>query len=144
MLLASVPQHRIDLGALRATQRATPIEPTAGWWIDRTDHFAAQRETRRRGHRIGQRHRGPQGLGIGVHRRLKYLLHGAGFDDSTHVHHGDAVADVPNHTQVMGDEQIGQIELLLELPEQVQNRRLNGDVERRYRLVGDDQLGGDG
>jgi hypothetical protein len=48
-----------------------------------------------------------------------------------------------NDAQVMGDEQIGQVELLLELTEQIQDLRLNGHVKRRHRLVGDDQLGGD-
>ena len=34
-------------------------------------------------------------------------------DDMAQVHHCDAVADVPDHRQVVGDEQVGEIELVL-------------------------------
>ena len=41
--------------------------------------------------------------------------------------------------QVVGDEQIGQLELLLQIHQQVHDLRLNRDVERRDGLVGDDE-----
>ena len=41
----------------------------------------------------------------------------------------------------MGDEEIGQAELLLQVLQQVDHLRLDRDVERRDRLVADDQLG---
>jgi hypothetical protein len=72
-----------------------------------------------------------------VHRRFKDLLYRAGLDDLAHIHHRYAVADMTYDAQVMGDEQIGQMELFLELAEQIQDLRLNGHVERRDRLVGD-------
>ena len=40
----------------------------------------------------------------------------------------------------MGDEDVGEAELLLEVVEQVDDLGLDRDVERRDRLVGDDQL----
>ena len=43
--------------------------------------------------------------------------------------------------EVMGDEEVGQPELVLHVLEQVDDLRLHGDVERGDRLVGDDQLG---
>ena len=42
--------------------------------------------------------------------------------------------------EVVGDEQVGEVELVLEVLEQVDDLRLDRDVERRHRLVGDDQL----
>ena len=42
--------------------------------------------------------------------------------------------------QVVGDEQVGQAELLLQILEQVDDLRLDRNVERRDRLVADDQL----
>jgi hypothetical protein len=39
------------------------------------------------------------------------------------------------------DEQIGKAELLLQVEHQVQHLRLHRDVERRYRLIGNDQRG---
>ena len=41
----------------------------------------------------------------------------------------------------MGDEQVGQPELVLKFLEQVDDLRLHRDVQRRHRLVGDDQFG---
>ena len=35
--------------------------------------------------------------------------------DDAQVHHGHAVADVAHHGEVMGDEQVGQVELVLQL-----------------------------
>jgi len=40
----------------------------------------------------------------------------------------------------VGDEQISQVELLLQILQQVQHLRLDGHVERGHRLVADDQL----
>src|SRR5207244_7923389 len=41
---------------------------------------------------------------------------------------------------VVGDEDIGQSELILQVGQQVEDLRLDGDVQSRHRLVGDDQL----
>ena len=42
--------------------------------------------------------------------------------------------------EVVGDEDVGQPEVALQVGQQVQDLRLHGDVERRDRLVADDQL----
>ena len=41
----------------------------------------------------------------------------------------------------MGDEQVGQPQALLQILQQVQDLRLNRDIERAGRLVADEQLG---
>ena len=64
------------------------------------------------------------------------------FDDAPGVHHGDAVGHLGDHAEVVGDEQQGKPVFGLKLAQQVQNLGLNGDVERRCRLVGDDQSDG--
>ena len=46
-----------------------------------------------------------------------------------------------HHGEVVGDEQEGQREALLQVDEQVDDLRLDVDVERGDRLVGDDQRG---
>ena len=45
-----------------------------------------------------------------------------------------------NDAQVVGNEQIGQPDLLLEIEQQVHDLRLNGDVERTERLVAHHEL----
>ncbi len=46
--------------------------------------------------------------------------------------------------EVVSDEDVREPELLLQVLEQVQDLGLHRDVERRYRLVAEDELGVDG
>ena len=48
------------------------------------------------------------------------------------------MGDAAHHGEVVGDEEVGQPPLLLELDEEVEHARLDRDVERRGGLVGDD------
>ena len=41
----------------------------------------------------------------------------------------------------MGDEDIGEVQSLSEIEEEIDNLRLDGNVQRGHRLVGDDQAG---
>ena len=75
-----------------------------------------------------------QGL-IVDHRSVRQLHHLA------QIHDGDAVADVANHQDVVGDEEIGQAHLLLELHEHIDHLGLDGHVQGGDRLVADDELG---
>jgi hypothetical protein len=89
---------------------------------------------------VGNWHRGQQRLGIRVQREIVQLVAVCDLDDLAHVHDGDAVADVADDGKIMGDEEIGQVELRLELLEQVDHLGLNGHVERADRLVADNEL----
>ena len=61
-------------------------------------------------------------------------------DDFSDVHDGDARRDVAHYGEVVRDKQIGELESLLELFQKIDNLRLNRDVERRDRLVADDEF----
>ena len=61
-------------------------------------------------------------------------------DDAAEIHHGDPVADMLDHREIVRDEQIGQPELVLQVHQQVDDLRLDRHVERRDRLVADDQI----
>ena len=56
------------------------------------------------------------------------------------MHDGDRVAHAANDGEVVRDEEIGEAELALEVFEQVENLRLDRDVERRYGFVADNEL----
>ena len=56
------------------------------------------------------------------------------------VEHGDAVGEVADDAEVVRDEEVGDAALRLQLDEQVEDRRLHRHVERRGRLVADDEL----
>ena len=65
-----------------------------------------------------------------------------GFDrpdlgDLAEIHHHHAVAHVAHHVQVVGDEQIGEAEFLLQVQQQVQHLRLDRLVQRGNRFVED-------
>ena len=61
-------------------------------------------------------------------------------DDPAEVHHRDAIRDVADDREIVGDEHVGEVELALQLDQQVQHLRLDRDVERGDRLVRDDEL----
>jgi hypothetical protein len=54
------------------------------------------------------------------------------------VHDGDPVRDVTHDAEVVGDEDVADALLRLQLDEQVEDRGLHRDVERRGRLVAED------
>src|SRR5512133_165652 len=93
--------------------------------------------------RIRDRNRGEQRDRVGVERVLVELLRRRDLDDRAQIHDGDPVRDVAHDRQVVGDEEVRQRELRLELLEEVDDLRLDRDVERRDGLVGDDEVGVD-
>ena len=61
-------------------------------------------------------------------------------DDLAEIHDRDAVGDVANDREVVRDEDVRQPEVALQRLEQVDDLRADRDVERRDRLVENDQL----
>jgi hypothetical protein len=61
-----------------------------------------------------------------VQRFVEEVVGLALFDNVSQVHHGHPVADVVDDAQVVGDEEVGQVELLLQLFHQVNDLGLNG------------------
>ena len=80
-------------------------------------------------------------LGVGVTRPLEHLLDRPGLDDPAPGHHAHPVRDLAHDGQIVGDQQQRHPEALLEVLQQLQDLRLDGDVERGGRLVGDQQVG---
>ena len=60
-------------------------------------------------------------------------------DDAAQVHHRDPLGDLPHDGEVVGDEEVGQPAVALQVGQQVEHLRLHRDVERRDRLVADDE-----
>ena len=92
--------------------------------------------------RVRHRDRREERLGVGVLRALVHLVGRALFDDAAEVHHRDAVADVTDEREVVGDEEVGDAELLLQVAEQVDDVGLDRHVETADRLVEHEELGG--
>jgi hypothetical protein len=76
-----------------------------------------------------------------VDRVLEQLLGLRHLHDLAQVHDRHPVGDVADHVQVVGDEQVGEVELGLQVLHQVDDLGLDRDVQGRDRLVADDEAG---
>ena len=79
-------------------------------------------------------------LGVGVLRGGENVPRGAPLDDLAIVHDADPVGHLAHDAEIVGDEQHGHVELGLELRQELEDLRLDGHVERRGRLIGDEQV----
>ncbi len=79
--------------------------------------------------------------GIGMHRVAEEFLPLGRFHQPATAHHGNPVGHVVDNRQIVRDEQVCQAEFLLQVFQQIQHLRLNGDVQRRDRLIADQQFG---
>ena len=61
-------------------------------------------------------------------------------DDPAGVHDRDLVGDLGDDAEVVGDDHDRGVELALQALDQLEDLRLDRHVERRRRLVGDQQL----
>ena len=85
-------------------------------------------------------------LRVGVARAAEQIPAGRHLDDQPAIHDRDPVAHRLDDGQVVADEQVSQPPLLPQLGQEVQDLRLDRDVEGRDRLVEHDEawLGGQG
>ena len=81
-----------------------------------------------------------QGLGIGMAGRLEERGRRTRLDDRAVAQHRDPIRQMRHHGEVVADEEVGEPVPAAQVRHQVQDLRLDRDVERRDRLVGNDQL----
>ena len=122
---------------------APGVEPAAGRRIGRGGYVAVQDDllTLATHLGVGHRHRRHERLGVRVDRALVDLVLVAHLHDPPQVHHGHPVGDVAHHRQVVGDEDVRQPEVLLQVLQQVDHLGLHRDVQGRDGLVTHDDLG---
>ena len=146
MARGPMPRHHLAqrghvVVAARHHVRAARMEVAARRRIDRARHIPREDHPLappRAG--LRDRHRRQQRLGVRMQRHLEQAGLVGGLDDAAQIHHRHAVADVLHHRQIVRDEQIGQLELVLQVHQQIDDLRLDRHVQRRHRLVADDQL----
>ena len=90
---------------------------------------------------IEPRHRAHQADGVGMQRPQEDVVGGALLDDVRRIHHVDAVGVARDHAEIVGDDDQRDVEPPRQILHQLEDLRLDGDVERGGRLVGDDELG---
>ncbi len=87
------------------------------------------------------RARGQQRARIGVLRALDHVAYRTGLDHLALIEQRHPVADLGDDAEIVGDEDESGAVALLHAADEPQDLLLHGDVERRRRLVGHDELG---
>ena len=95
--------------------------------------------------------RSTSGFGVGIALTARACRDGRGrsitsdggseFDDLSEIHHGNAIGDVFHDRQIVRDEDEREIHLPAKLRKQIQDLRLDRNIERRHGFIGDDHLG---
>ena len=137
--------HALVLGpvvaALLAAVRAARRERAARRQRDEVRRLAQDgREPRLLG-LVEPRQRRQQAPRVRVVGVVEDLVHGAVLDGAAAVHDHDLVGDLGDDPEVVGDEDDAGVELGLHLAHDVDDLRLDGHVERRRGLVGDQHVG---
>src|SRR5712692_2961952 len=110
-------QHLLVLGAGWHADGAARVEAAPRRRLDRARHVALEQDALALDRGVGDRHRGQERLGVGMLRVVVELLGRRDLHDLAQVHDRHARRDVLHHGQVVGDEQVRQVELLLALLE---------------------------
>ena len=128
-------QHRRGLTVGARRERVLTV---AQQRAPRRRHFADRRQTLA-GRHVQARHGVQERLEIGVTRRGQQIGAAAALHHPAVIQHHDLVGHVGDDAEIVRDEQDRHAELGLELLHELQDLRLDRDVERGRRLVGDQQ-----
>lgn len=142
MLRLNLAQYRIAFIANAGNRAVAALHETAGIrQVYRRGNLALDNLT------LGlilahdrQRNCRKQCLGVRMQRIFEQQISWCFFYHSSHIHNRNIIREIFYNGQVMGNEDIGQSQILLQLFEQVQNLRLNGNVQRGNRLVADNDF----
>ena len=109
-----------DLTQIRHLLSA-PVFGISAPWMERATarqvagigHFTGEQYRQDGSFRIGDRHGGNEGFGIGMAGMIEQVVYRRYFDQTAGVHNGHPIGDMPNHTEVVRDKEIGQFILRL-------------------------------
>ena len=82
-------------------------------------------------------HRTDERLGVGMQRLLQNRAGLTKLDNFSEIHHPDSVGDMFHNREIVRDEDKRQLHLVPKEDEQIDDLRLDGDIERGNRLVRD-------
>ena len=120
------------------------VKATTLRWVNWTNDIPFENDLPGLEIRIRGRDRCEQGLGVGVNRALIECPAVREFHQFSAIHHTDPTAEKTDDGQVVGDEEIGEPELVLEVFKKVDHLCLNRNVKSGDRLIADDELGMEG
>src|SRR3990172_1012610 len=76
-----------------------------------------------------------------MERLAEQLLLLGKFDNLAKVHHCDPIRNVFDNAEIVGDKEVRQLKLFLQVLEQVENLRLDRDIKGRDRFIRNNELG---
>ena len=118
---------------------AAGVEGAALWRIDGAGDVSGEDDALAGGldYGVGDGYGGEKGTGVWVLGVSVELVPAGYLDDLAQVHDRDSVRYMPDDGEVVGDEEVGEVEALLEGAEQVDYLSLNRNVEGGDGLVAD-------
>ena len=75
-----------------------------------------------------------------MQRPFGNLFRRAKLDEAAEIHHRDALADVGDDSEIVGDEDVSKPEIALQFGKQIEHVAADRHVERGHHLVADDQF----
>src|SRR5208282_3403573 len=134
-------ERRLDPRAVVDLERASRMEPASARRISRAGDRARYRLQARAFYSAGARNRRQQPARVRIERVAEQLgrvrlLHYARGVENRHI-----VGILGDHAEIVRYQDDRETEPLLEIADQVENLRLDRNVERGGRLVGDQQVG---
>ena len=72
---------------------------------------------------------------------IEQLVHRPLLHDAALLHHQGRIAKLVDHVQIVGDEQVAEVQFIPQFPQQFQNLGLNGHVQCTDRLVSNEEAG---
>ena len=119
---------------------ATRMEVTTGGRIGRIGDISFQHNWRAALTRIRFGNGREQRFGVGMPGPIEKLFRASVLHQLSNVHHHHAVTDVFDHTEIVRDEQIGEMEFALQILQKVEGLRLDRNIQRADGFITDDQL----
>ena len=84
---------------------------------------------------------GEQASGVGMLGSQEDIAHGSSFDDFPAIHHGNGIGDFGNHPQIVGNENHRHAATIAQLPHEIEDGGLDGDIQGGGGFVGNQQGG---
>jgi hypothetical protein len=136
------PETAQDRGLCSAAgyrERAAWVEDASGRWIRGVWRITWQYDPAAASGDFDFGYRGSQRAGVGVRRGAQQDIGRADLGDLAQIEHRNLIAQLADHAEVMGDQQVGQLPFRAQPGDKFQDVRLGPDVEGAGGLVQHEQ-----
>ena len=133
-------QLRLHLVADILAKRTARMKAATRRRMDRARHVSLKDHPFFLAIRIGNRNGGEKSAGIRMLRVLVNLVAGGDLHDLSQIHDRHPVADMLDHSEIVGNKKIGEMPFFLKLLQEIDDLGLNRDIQGGDRLVRHDKF----